>query len=128
MAAVGLYSVISYDVARRTREAILVTEAAGFDVVLVETVGVGQSETAVSEMVDVFVLLVGPGGDLPATAVTGSGALQFQKLSCVPSAMASSSPPGLNRIEAPSPISTPSSIRSPALASLRSCGIAYTLP
>jgi LAO/AO transport system kinase len=49
-------------VARRTREAILVTEAAAFDVVLVETVGVGQSETAVSEMVDLFVLLVGPGG------------------------------------------------------------------
>jgi LAO/AO transport system kinase len=49
-------------VARRTREAMLVTEAAGFDVVLVETVGVGQSETAVSEMVDVFVLLIGPGG------------------------------------------------------------------
>jgi LAO/AO transport system kinase len=49
-------------VARRTREATLVTEAAGFDVVLVETVGVGQSETAVSEMVDLFVLLVGPGG------------------------------------------------------------------
>ena len=49
-------------VARHTREAILLTEAAGFDVVLVETVGVGQSETAVSEMVDLFVLLVGPGG------------------------------------------------------------------
>lgn len=48
-------------VARRTREAILVVEAAGFNVVLVETVGVGQSETAVSEMVDLFVLLVGPG-------------------------------------------------------------------
>ena len=49
-------------VARRTREAMLLTEAAGFDVVLVETVGVGQSETAVSEMVDLFVLLVSPGG------------------------------------------------------------------
>ncbi|HSC17436.1 MAG TPA: methylmalonyl Co-A mutase-associated GTPase MeaB [Rhizomicrobium sp.] len=49
-------------VARHTREAILLTEAAGFDVALVETVGVGQSETAVSEMVDLFVLLVGPGG------------------------------------------------------------------
>lgn len=49
-------------VARRTREVLLLTEAAGFDVVLVETVGVGQSETAVSEMVDLFVLLVGPGG------------------------------------------------------------------
>ncbi len=49
-------------VARRTREAMIVLEAAGFDAVLVETVGVGQSETAVAEMVDVFVLLVSPGG------------------------------------------------------------------
>ena len=49
-------------VARRTREAVLVTEAAGFDVVMVETVGVGQSETAVAEMVDLFVLLISPGG------------------------------------------------------------------
>lgn len=49
-------------VARRTREAMLLAEAAGFDVVLVETVGVGQSETAVAEMVDLFVLLVSPGG------------------------------------------------------------------
>ncbi|MEL6767777.1 MAG: methylmalonyl Co-A mutase-associated GTPase MeaB [Pseudomonadota bacterium] len=49
-------------VARRTREAILLVEAAGYDVVLVETVGVGQSETAVSAMTDVFCLLLGPGG------------------------------------------------------------------
>lgn len=49
-------------VARRTREAMLVCEAGGFDVVLVETVGVGQSETAVAEMVDLFVLLLAPGG------------------------------------------------------------------
>lgn len=49
-------------VARRTREALLLVEASGFDVVLVETVGVGQSETAVADMVDVFVLLVSPGG------------------------------------------------------------------
>jgi LAO/AO transport system kinase len=48
-------------VARRTREALLVCEAAGFDVVLVETVGVGQSEVAVAGMVDLFVLLLGPG-------------------------------------------------------------------
>jgi LAO/AO transport system kinase len=48
-------------VARRTREALLVCEAAGFDVVLVETVGVGQSEVAVSEMVDLFMLLLAPG-------------------------------------------------------------------
>ena len=45
-------------VTRATREAIVVVEAAGFDVVLVETVGVGQSETAVAEMVDCFVVLL----------------------------------------------------------------------
>jgi LAO/AO transport system kinase len=49
-------------VARRTRESMLICEAAGFDVVLVETVGTGQSETAVADMVDVFVLLLLPGG------------------------------------------------------------------
>jgi LAO/AO transport system kinase len=49
-------------VARRTREAIRLCEAAGFDVVLVETVGVGQSETMVAGLTDLFVLLVGPGG------------------------------------------------------------------
>lgn len=47
-------------VARRTGEALLVCEAAGFDVVVVETVGVGQSETAVAELVDMFVLLLQP--------------------------------------------------------------------
>ena len=49
-------------VTRRTREAILLCEAAGFDVVIVETVGVGQSETAVADMTDMFVLLLLPGG------------------------------------------------------------------
>src|SRR3954462_2371384 len=49
-------------VARRTREAMLVAEAAGFDVILVETVGVGQSETAVADMVDCFLLPLLPGG------------------------------------------------------------------
>lgn len=49
-------------VARRTREAMLLVEAAGFDVVLVETVGVGQSETSVADMVDMFLLLLSPGG------------------------------------------------------------------
>jgi LAO/AO transport system kinase len=55
-------------VAEKTREAMLVCEAAGFDVVIVETVGVGQSETAVAGMVDVFVLLQLPnaGDDLQA--------------------------------------------------------------
>lgn len=49
-------------VARRTREAMLLCEAAGFDVILVETIGVGQSEVAVADMVDLFALLVAPGG------------------------------------------------------------------
>ena len=49
-------------VARRTREAIRLTEAAGFDVVIVETVGVGQSEVMVAEMTDIFVLLLAPAG------------------------------------------------------------------
>ena len=48
-------------VARRTRETMVLVEAAGYDVVLVETVGAGQSETAVSEMVDSFLVLMLPG-------------------------------------------------------------------
>lgn len=48
-------------VTKTTRETIALVEAAGFDVVLVETVGVGQSETAVSSMVDVFVVVAIPG-------------------------------------------------------------------
>ncbi len=48
-------------VARMTREAMLLCEAAGFDVVVVETVGVGQSETVVAEMVDAFLVLALPG-------------------------------------------------------------------
>ena len=48
-------------IARRTRETMLLCEAAGFDVILVETVGVGQGETAVSEMVDFFLVLALPG-------------------------------------------------------------------
>lgn len=49
-------------VARRTREALLLCEAAGFDVVIVETVGAGQSEISVEAMVDCFLVLVAPGG------------------------------------------------------------------
>jgi LAO/AO transport system kinase len=53
-------------VARRTREALLVCEAAGYDVVIVETVGVGQSETTVASMVDFFLVLMlaGAGDEL----------------------------------------------------------------
>ena len=49
-------------VTRRTRESMLICEAAGFDVILVETVGVGQSETAVADMADMFLLLLSPSG------------------------------------------------------------------
>lgn len=49
-------------VARRSREAVAVCEAAGFDVVLIETVGVCQSETMVAQMADLFVLLLAPAG------------------------------------------------------------------
>ncbi|MBN2631689.1 MAG: methylmalonyl Co-A mutase-associated GTPase MeaB [Rhodobacteraceae bacterium] len=49
-------------VARRTREAVALCEAAGFDIVLVETVGVGQSETVVAEICDLFILLLAPAG------------------------------------------------------------------
>jgi LAO/AO transport system kinase len=48
-------------VTRRTREAGLACEAAGFDLVVIETVGVGQSEDAVADMVDCFLLLLAPG-------------------------------------------------------------------
>ncbi len=49
-------------VTRATRETIVLMEAAGYDVVLVETVGVGQSEVAVADLVDLFVLLAAPAG------------------------------------------------------------------
>ena len=49
-------------VTRRSRESILLCEASGFDVILVETVGVGQSETAVADMTDMFLLLLLPSG------------------------------------------------------------------
>jgi LAO/AO transport system kinase len=48
-------------VARRTREGLLLCEAAGFDIVVVETVGVGQSEVAVADLVDLFLLVAAPG-------------------------------------------------------------------
>jgi LAO/AO transport system kinase len=48
-------------VTRRSREALILCEAAGFDVIIVETVGVGQSETKVADMTDMFILLLLPG-------------------------------------------------------------------
>ena len=47
-------------VARRTRETMILVEAAGYEIILVETVGVGQSETEVAEMVDIFLVLLQP--------------------------------------------------------------------
>ncbi len=49
-------------VTRRSRETLILCEAAGFDIVIVETVGVGQSETSVADMTDMFVLMQLPGG------------------------------------------------------------------
>ena len=49
-------------VGRHTREALLLCEAAGYDTIIVETVGVGQSEAAVSNIIDIFYLLISPGG------------------------------------------------------------------
>ena len=49
-------------VARRSREAVAICEAAGFDIIFIETVGVGQSETIVSEISDIFLLLIAPAG------------------------------------------------------------------
>ncbi|MBT6273827.1 MAG: methylmalonyl Co-A mutase-associated GTPase MeaB [Chromatiales bacterium] len=49
-------------VARRTRESMALCEAAGFNIVVVETVGVGQSETSAASMTDMFILLLVPGG------------------------------------------------------------------
>ena len=49
-------------VARTTRDSLLLCEAAGFDIVIVETMGVGQAETAVANICDLFLLLVAPGG------------------------------------------------------------------
>jgi len=49
-------------VARRTRDVVALCEAAGYDIILIETVGVGQSETVVSEISDLFLLLLAPAG------------------------------------------------------------------
>ena len=61
-------------VARRTREAILLCEAAGFDAVIVESVGAGQSETAVAEMADMLVLILPPaaGDELQGSSAASS--------------------------------------------------------
>jgi LAO/AO transport system kinase len=66
-------------VARRTREAMLLAEAAGHDIVIVETVGVGQSETAVAGIVDLFVLLIAPGSGDDLQGIK-RGAMEFADL------------------------------------------------
>ena len=67
---------------RRTRETLLLCEAAGFDVVFVETVGVGQSETAVAEMVDTFVVLSLAGGGDELQGIK-RGVLELAEVLCV---------------------------------------------
>lgn len=53
---------IAGGVARSTNDAIVLCESSGYDVVIVETVGVGQSEIAVADMVDLFMLMLPPAG------------------------------------------------------------------
>ena len=58
--------------ARTTRDSLLLCEAAGFDVVIVETMGVGQAETAVADICDLFLLLVAPAGVMSCRASSGA--------------------------------------------------------
>jgi putative protein kinase ArgK-like GTPase of G3E family len=83
-------------VARATRESMLVLEAAGFDVVIVETVGVGQNEIAVSEMVDTFLLLTlaAPGTSSRASSAASSNS---------PTSSRSTRPTGMVRARRGSP-------------------------
>jgi LAO/AO transport system kinase len=69
-------------VASRTREAMLLCEAAGFDVIIVETVGAGQSETAVFDMCDVFVVLMLPGAGDELQGIK-KGVLELADIICV---------------------------------------------
>ncbi len=69
-------------IATRTRESLLLCEAFGFDVVLVETVGVGQSETMVAEMVDFFLVLMLPGAGDELQGIK-RGILELADLVCV---------------------------------------------
>ncbi len=69
-------------VARKTRETMALCEAAGFDIVIIETVGVGQSETTVADMVDIFVvlLLAGAGDDLQGIK---KGIIELADILCI---------------------------------------------
>lgn len=68
--------------ARRTREAIILCEAYGADVVIVESVGVGQSEVAVASMTDLFLLLVGPGAGDDLQGIK-RGVMELADLVCI---------------------------------------------
>ena len=74
-------------VARRTRETVKICEVAGFDVILIETVGVGQSETIVSEICDIFTLLL---AGVIAISIKMIGALLITGLLLIPAATARS--------------------------------------
>jgi len=69
-------------VAAKTREAMLLCEAAGFDIVMVETVGAGQSETAVADMCDIFVVLMLPGAGDELQGIK-KGVLELADIICV---------------------------------------------
>jgi len=82
-------------VARKTRETMLICEAAGYDVVIVETVGVGQSETMVSSMVDLFLLLMLPnaGDELQGIKKAKTAQAEYRKaLHLLPSTKTSWTP------------------------------------
>ncbi len=69
-------------VAAKTREAMLLCEAAGFDIVIVETVGAGQSETAVADMCDIFIVLMLPGAGDELQGIK-KGVLELADIICV---------------------------------------------
>ncbi len=69
-------------VARKTRESALLCEAAGFDTIIIETVGVGQSETMVAQMVDFFLLLLQPGAGDDLQGIK-RGIMEVAHLICV---------------------------------------------
>ncbi len=86
-------------VASRTREAMLLCEAAGYDVVLVETMGVGQSETVVADMVDTFLLLCLPGAGDELQAVK-RGILEYPDIVAINKADGDNRPQALRAQDA----------------------------
>ena len=100
-------------VAEKTREAMLVCEAAGYDIVIVETVGVGQSETAVAGMTDMFVLLQLPnaGDDLQAIK---KGVMELADLVVINKADIDATPPRARRRRSPARCASSASTAMPA--------------